>query len=220
MPFDSLQTEEFHKRIQNGCGYFLNELESAYGDFLDKMKDLKAENKELLKRYNNIWSDLHIELGMQKLILKAMSKELFSTETFLRARQKAVYEASGFVPEELKTGGKKAGKKTASKEEKPAKEDTRVTTFKLYKQGLSIKEIAKERDLHKRTIHSHLAHYVAKGMLSVEDFVSPEKCETIRVVIAEVGRMKGLAAIKQECPENIAYEDIIMVIASIEAESA
>ena len=57
-------------------------------------------------------------------------------------------------------------------------------------------------------------------MLSVEDFVSPEKCETIRAVIADVGRMKGLAAIKQECPENIAYEDIIMVIASIEAESA
>ena len=57
-------------------------------------------------------------------------------------------------------------------------------------------------------------------MLSVEDFVSPTKCETIRAVIADVGRMKGLAAIKQECPENIAYEDIIMVIASIEAESA
>ena len=220
MAFESLHTEEFHKRIQNGCGYFLGELESAYGDFLEKMKDLKAENKELLKRYNNIWNDLHIELGTQKLILKAMSTEVFSTETFLRARQKAVYEASGFIPDELKTGGKKAGKKAASKVEKPVKEDTRVTTFKLYKQGLSIKEIAKERDLHKRTIHSHLAHYVAKGMLSVEDFVSPTKCETIRAVIADVGRMKGLAAIKQECPENIAYEDIIMVIASIEAESA
>ena len=184
------------------------------------MKDLKAENKELLKRYNNIWNDLNIELGTQKLILKAMSAETFSTETFLRARQKAVYEASGFIPEELKTGGKKQSKKAASKAEKPAKEDTKVTTFKLYKQGLSIKEIAKERDLHKRTIHSHLAHYVAKGMLSVEDFVSPAKCETIRAVITDVGRMKGLAAIKQECPEDISYEDIIMVIASMEAETA
>lgn len=217
-PFEEITSDEFGSRVQKGCGYFLNELESAYGDFLDKMKDLKAENKEVLKRYNNIWSDLHIELCSQKLILKAMSTEKFSTETFLRERQKAIYEASGFVPQELKTGGRKQGKKPDSKAQKPVKEDTRVTTFRLYKQGLSIKAIAKERDLHKRTIHSHLAHFVAKGMLSVEDFVPAAKCETIRGVIAEIGTMKGLAAIKQECPENIAYEDIIMVIASLETE--
>lgn len=216
-PYEELCSEEFALRIQKGCEYFLNELESVYGDFLEKMRDLKADNKELLKRYNNIWSDLHLELGIQTRIMKAMSAVRFSTEVFLRARQKAVYDASGFVPEELKTSSKaKASKSKAPKPEKPKKEDTKVTTFKMYQQGMSVAKIAKERDMQKRTIYGHLAHFVAKGMLPVSDFVSSEKCDAIREVISETGTLKGLAVIKNACPEDISYEDIIMVIASME----
>ena len=214
--YEELCSEEFLARVCKGCEYFYNEIESAYGDFLDKMKDLKVENKELLKRYDNIWNDLHIEHGTLVRVLKAMSSVVFSTETFLRTRQKAIYEASGFVPKELKTSS--LPKK--SKAEKPKKEDTRLTTFKLYKQGMTIKQIAKERDLHTRTIHSHLAHYVANGMLPVEDFVSAGNIEGISAAISEVGTLNGLAAIKKACPDDITYEDIIMVVASMEASSA
>ena len=214
--YEELLSEEFMNRIKKGCEYFLNELDGAYGDFLDKMKDIKAENKELLKRYGNIWSDLDLELNTQKLILKFMSSENFSTECFLRARQKAVYEASGFVPKELKTPSKPS-RKSSAKPEKPKREDTRFVTFRMYKQGMSIKQIAKERDLHQRTINSHLAHFVAKGMLPVEEFVSSSKCGVIRDVIAETGTIHGLAVIKKACPDYITYEDIILVIASMES---
>lgn len=214
--YEELLSEEFMNRIKKGCEYFLNELDGAYGDFLDKMKDIKAENKELLKRYGNIWSDLDLELNTQKLILKFMSSENFSTECFLRARQKAIYEASGFVPKELKTPSKPS-RKSSAKPEKPKREDTRFITFRMYKQGMSIKQIAKERDLHQRTINSHLAHFVAKGMLPVEEFVSSSKCGVIRDVIAETGTIHGLAVIKKACPDYITYEDIILVIASMES---
>ena len=131
--YDELCSEEFMLRVRKGCEYFYSELDSAYGDFLEKMKDLKAENKELLKRYGNIWNDLHLESSMLKLLLKAMSKEKFSTETYLRARQKAVYEASGFVPDELKTSSRKSKAAKTVKTEKPKKEDTRFVTFTMYK---------------------------------------------------------------------------------------
>lgn len=219
--YEEISSNEFNERVQKGCIYFRDELKSAYGDFLDKMKDIKAENKELLKRYGNIWGDLHMELNTHLNLLDAMATSVFSTVTYLRARQKAVYDASGFVPEELKTSSKKtAGKKAPSKvkEEKPKKEDTRITTFKLYKQGFTVKQIAKERDLHQRTIYNHLAHFVARNMLPVEDFVVPDKCETIREVVAEIGTMQGLAAIKKACPEEITYEDITLVLASMESE--
>ena len=217
MSYEDTCSDTFAERIQKGCKYFLDELDSAYGDFLDKMKDLKAENKELLKRYNNIWSDLHLELGTQVILLKAMSEVRFSTETYLRERQKAVYEASGFVPKELKT--KSSSKKSkADKPEKPKKEDTRLTTLKLYRQGLSVKQIAKERDYNERTIYGHLAHYVAEGTLPVSDFVSSSKYDTIREVISRVGSLNGLAPIKEACPDKVTYEEIRMVIASIESE--
>jgi uncharacterized protein YoxC len=215
-PYEELCSDEFSERVKKGCVYFLTEIETAYGDFLDKMKTLKVENKELLKRYNNIWNDLHLEVETQKLLLRTMSEVRFSTETFLRARQKAVYEASGFVPEELKTSSKtKSGKSKTPKSEKPKKEDTKVTTFKMYRQGMSVEKIAKERDMHKRTIYGHLAHYVAHGMIPVGNFVSESKCEAIRAVIEETGTTKGLSIIKSACPDNVTYEDIIMVIASL-----
>lgn len=218
--YEELCSEEFMQRVRKGCEYFYNALDSAYGDFLEKMKDLKAENKELLKRYGNIWNDLHLESSMQKILLKTMAKEQFSTETYLRARQLAVYEASGFVPDELKTSSKKSKATKTVKAEKPKKEDTRFITFKMYKQGMTLKQIAKERDLHNRTIHSHLAHYVAKGQLPVEDFVTAGNIEVISAALSEVGTLNGLAAIKKACPDEISYEDIIMVIASQENCSA
>jgi hypothetical protein len=215
-PYDEISTSEFDARIKNGCSYFLTELQDAYGEFLEKTKDIKAENKEILKRYDNIWGDLDLSLSGHLILLKAMSAVPFTTETYLRERQIAVYEASGFVPKELKTG--KSSRKSAAKPEKEKKEDTKVTTFKLYKQGKSVKEIAKERDLNQQTIVRHLAHYVAKGMISVDDLVPSSRSEAIREVLDSCGGVKSLSAIKEACPSDITYQDIVLVIASVERE--
>ena len=214
-PYDQIASQDFASRIKNGCGYFLEHLDSSYGDFLEKTQDIKAENKELVKRYGNIWNDLDFELKVIRLLLKSMSSVPFTTDNYLRERQIAVYDASGIVPKELKTP-KKSTKTSTARPPKEKKEDTKVTTFKLYKQGMSVKEIAKERDLNQRTIITHLAHYVAKGMISVDEFISPEKIEAIRDAIDAQGSIKKLSAIKEACPEDVTYQDIILVIASIE----
>jgi ATP-dependent exoDNAse (exonuclease V) beta subunit len=175
----------------------------------------RPENKELVKRYVNIWNDLDFELKTIRLLLKSMSALPFTTDIYLRERQVAVYEASGIVPKELKTP-KKSVRTSSAKPVKEKKEDTKVTTFKLYKQGLSVKDIAKERDLNQQTIVRHLAHYVAKGMIPVDEFVSDSKADAIREAIDTVGTTKGLAAIKDACPSEITYQDIVLFIASVE----
>ncbi len=210
--YEEVSSPEFSERIRKGCEYFLTELNGIYGEFLDKTKDIKAENKEVLKRYNNVWNDLNTELSSLRLLLKAMSEVTFSTGTYLRERQKAVYEASGFVPKELKT----PKKSKAPKEKKEKKEDTKITTFKLYKQGLTIEKIARERDYTRQTIVRHLAHYVANGMLSVDEFVSKSHIDAITEAINSVGTIHGLAAIKEACPDSTSYDDIHFVIASME----
>ena len=214
-PFEEIVSSEFRLRIRNGCSYFLEQINTAYGDFLEKTADIKAENKELLKRYGNIWNDLDFELKVIRNLLKAMSVQDFTTDDYLRERQIAVYEASDFVPKQLKTP-KKTGRTSEKKPVKEKKEDTKVTTFKLYKQGHSIKEIAKERDLNQQTIVRHLAHYVAKGMLAVEEFVPESRADAIREAVESLGSLKGLAAIKEACPEDVTYQDIVLVIAGME----
>ena len=214
-PFEEIVSSEFRLRIRNGCSYFLEQINTAYGDFLEKTADIKAENKELLKRYGNIWNDLDFELKVIRNLLKAMSVQDFTTDDYLRERQIAVYEASDFVPKQLKTP-MKTGRTSEKKPVKEKKEDTKVTTFKLYKQGHSIKEIAKERDLNQQTIVRHLAHYVAKGMLAVEEFVPEAKADAVREAVESLGSPKGLAAIKEACPEDVTYQDIVLVIAGME----
>ena len=216
-PYQEVSSPEFSARVKNGCAYFLSELDGMYGEFLDKTRDIKAENKELVKRYVNVWNDLDMELSGIRILLKAMSAVPFSTESYLRERQIAVFEASGFVPKELKTP--KSSKKAASKPPKEKKEDTKVTTFKLYKQGLSVKEIAKERDLNQQTIVRHLAHYVAKGMISVDELVPSSRVEAIQETVSGLGSVKSLSAIKEACPSDVTYQDIILVIASMESQS-
>ncbi len=213
--YGEVASEEFGERIRKGCDYFLSALEEIYGDFLGKTGDIKAENKELVKRYGNIWNDLNTELTGVRLLLKAMSEAAFSTETYLRERQKAVYEASGFVPKELKT----PKRPKSAKQPKEKKEDTKVITFKLYKQGLTIEKIAKERDYTRQTIVRHLAHYVAKGMLSVDEFVSSSHLDIITDALNTVGTTHGLAAVKEACPDSITYDEIHFVIAAMEQQS-
>lgn len=215
--YEDVSSPEFSVRVRNGCSYFLSELEDMYGEFLANTKDIKAENKELVKRYGNIWNDLDMELSSIMILLKAMSVVPFSTEAYLRERQIAVYEASGFVPKELKTP--KTARKSATKPQKEKKEDTKVTSFKLYKQGKTVKEIAKERDLNQQTIVRHLAHYVANGMISVDELVPSGRADSIREIISGLGSVKSLSAIKEACPSDITYQDIVLVIAGMESQS-
>lgn len=118
------------------------------------------------------------------------------------------------MPKELKT----SRSSSESRQGKQKKEDTKVTTFKLYKQGVSVKDIAKQRDLNQQTIVRHLAHYVAKGMISVNELVPETRAESIREAISGLGTLKGLSAIKEACPADVSYQDIILVIAAMEQE--
>ena len=81
-----------------------------------------------------------------------------------------------------------------------------------------MKDIAKERDLNQQTIVRHLAHYVAKGMISVDDLVPSSRSEAIREVLDSCGGVKSLSAIKDACPSDVTYQDIVLVIASVERE--
>ena len=64
-------------------------------------------------------------------------------------------------------------KKERSKKEKPKKEDTKKVSLQLFKNGLSIFEIAKERNFTTTTIEGHLAHFIPTGDIKITD-IMPE----------------------------------------------
>lgn len=90
-------------------------------------------------------------------------------------------------------------------------------TFEAYKRGLSIEQIARERDLATSTICSHLALLISKGYVNLNDVLSKTKIDAISNAIAKVGVNK-LSDIKDRCPADITYGDIKLVIAYINSK--
>jgi hypothetical protein len=66
-PYEEICSEEFATRVQKGCEYFLAELETAYGDFLDKMKNLKLTEKVKSIKFKDILKKLNFKEIVKKI---------------------------------------------------------------------------------------------------------------------------------------------------------
>jgi uncharacterized protein YpbB len=84
----------------------------------------------------------------------------------------------------------------------------------LYKQGKSVTEIARHRQLSSNTIENHLAHFIAEGTLKVQQFVSEEKLKLIEKAVETHGDI-ALSPIKNELGEKVSYGEIRMVISHL-----
>ncbi len=94
------------------------------------------------------------------------------------------------------------------------KTDTKTQTYNLYKEGFSIADIAKERDLSTTTIESHLATYVAKGMLPIANFVEEKKIEPIIEASKEFDTINS-GPIKKYLGNDYSYSEIKFVMSHV-----
>jgi hypothetical protein len=105
---------------------------------------------------------------------------------------------------------KKEGKPGSA--EKKKKVDTKVESFRLYKEGKRVEEIAKERNLTQQTIEGHLAHYISLGDIDINELVSREK---IVLIEPEAKNFNGgsITGIKKNLDNNISFGEIKLVLA-------
>jgi len=96
--------------------------------------------------------------------------------------------------------------------EKKIKVDTKAESFRLYKEGKSIDDIAKERNLTAQTVETHLSHYVSTGDISIDELVSREKLVLIESAIKDF-ESGPLTPIKQRLGNAISFGEIRLVIA-------
>jgi DNA-binding CsgD family transcriptional regulator len=107
----------------------------------------------------------------------------------------------------------KTSKTSPSKQNKPAgsssAEDTKKITLDMYKQGLSIEEIAQKRNYANSTIKVHLAHYVKLKELPLNDFVTSEHQAKILELLKTTRSFSDIyTALKGE----VGYTEIGMVV--------
>jgi hypothetical protein len=109
-------------------------------------------------------------------------------------------------------------KKQKKKGSKSTKRPTIEVSFELYKSGKNVEEIAEERGLAHTTISTHLSQCVAKGLLPVGDFISPEKMEVVIKAYQEVKSTK-LTDVKAVLGGEYSYEDVRFALAGFFANS-
>lgn len=100
-----------------------------------------------------------------------------------------------------------------TKKVKTPKQDTKLVSYEMFSNGMSIEDIVNERGLTRITIEGHLIDCLEKGMdLNLEKYVHTEYRDEILKVIHEIGTEK-LKPIKEALPEEVSYFDIRYYVA-------
>jgi PIF1-like helicase/Helix-turn-helix domain/HRDC domain/Helicase len=192
-----------------------------------------AELYETLKR----WRDMVCDENTLPIYMVANQATLKEISTYLPLTKKDLLQITGFgkakvdkygdeVLEavesycqryELKTN--MAAKEGAPKKERKEKSsetktDTKKLSYDLFKQGKTIAEIAKERNLTANTIEGHLAVYISTGEIDINDLLPLAKQALIRDAIKIHGSSSHKTLV-ENLPKDISYGDIRMVLASI-----
>lgn len=118
------------------------------------------------------------------------------------------------LPEEEKKEKAPKEKKQKIKKQKTIKDESKISTYKLYSQGLTIPEIAEQRNFTKETIENHLISCIAEGLdINLEQYIQTQYKQQIIEAIDKLGTER-LKPIKEALPKEVTYLDIKYYIAT------
>jgi ATP-dependent DNA helicase RecQ len=106
------------------------------------------------------------------------------------------------------------GRRKQTKRE-PGKKDTYQTSLDMFRDGLTVAEIAAERGLGLSTIEGHLTKFIPTGEVRLDQFVALEKVETIRQAIEKHSESTALSPIKETLGDDYTYGEIRAVMAAV-----
>ena len=98
--------------------------------------------------------------------------------------------------------------------QKEKKKDSKLVSYEMFCQGMTIEEIAKARDLVTGTIATHLEHYLREDKIKLEQVVTADKIKKVRNYL-ETHEFMGVVAIKAALGDDVSYADIRFVLATV-----
>lgn len=161
----------FMEKIRSGCQYFLEQLEPICKLLNDT--PLNLDNAAMQKRLDNVTDTLMLETAIKKTIITGMLTDVFSPENYMKFKAHAVLSVGEEQKKRAKVSGRSSQKEKVKKERKP-KGYSQRETLRLWRTGLNIEEIAKERELSPNTIAVHLVDMVKVGEIERSDILSQD----------------------------------------------
>jgi len=200
---DEAYLQHLNKRIDSAGSYFkplIEEFCKTVEEHIDKLKERKR-----IRGYIKEVTELE-SLFQQKLMaiqkVQLLISEMAENKILTKDKLQSIYAP-------LK------GKKVKPKKRKD-KTPTKEVSFRMYKEGKAIAEIAKERGLVEGTIGGHLCQYVAEGVLDVGEFLEPVKLNRIIDLTHKLDSVNA-GELKSVLGNDYSYADIRFAIAHINA---
>ena len=207
------EDEKLQERLKAAMGYFATKLHELLDPVMAHTK-VVINNKQNATLYNNALDAFTLSYKLKVGIFARLEEKGFSIRDFLSAKAKAALDEV-LIGEEVE---KKRKKKV--KEDKPKKEkvDTKALTFKMFRDGKTLKEIAAERSLTVGTVENHLTHFVEQGELEIGEVVSSQHQKIIRGIVKTFNKAYSLSEVKNLLPNDYTYAEIKLVIADMKRE--
>jgi ATP-dependent DNA helicase RecQ len=95
---------------------------------------------------------------------------------------------------------------------------TKQLTLKLFREGLTVDQIAKKRNLTSSTIENHVAFYIQLKKLSIFELVDQSKIDPIQKAIETLG-YKTLTPLKLVLGDDYSFSEIRYVVAHLQSET-
>ena len=197
---------KLQERLQSAYVYFRDQLIDIIGNLLPELA-ISIGNKQVSTQFNNALEVFMLEYRIKIGVFMRFCEEksAFNVKGYLRAKAAAVLDD---VSPKGQNRSTKRPKKVSEAAPPKKKQDTRQKTLLLYREGNSIKAIANLRGLKTNTIEDHLAYWVGKGELDINELVTTDHQQKITSVIRRFNRAYTLSDIKSALPPNYSYLEI------------
>jgi len=195
----------FYQRIQAATGYFIKLLDESILSLHQHIDAMKVKQK--VKKYTKELRELQLLFDRKKQLMEqavqladGLVKGMHAEELLQMVEDKqktATVIIQQEVKEEITT--------------KPKKGETKLITLQMFREGKSIADIAKTRDLAQTTIESHLAHFVYTGEVNIQDVVAENKIPPILQALEETGGQSS-SPVKDKLGKDYSWGEIRAVI--------
>ena len=107
-----------------------------------------------------------------------------------------------------------------AKKPKPSKGDSFKKSFEMFKQGMSVADIAKERSLVESTVYSHLTRFIKTGEIQPEELIGKEKFSEIMDFLESHSFSGSVSPLYAEAEGKYSYEELRVGLAFMEKMQA
>lgn len=197
-------------RIHKGAKYFWQKM-GVITDLLKKT-NVATDNKTVKKQFQDRFSTLESEAKLKQSLLRYEQDAEFSVSDFLKKKALFLLGQEDILASDSKSSRKKERKPSkAPKQPVAPKTPSKEISFNLFQQGMTVDQIAAERNLVKSTILSHLASYVMDGKIDLHALVSSAHEKKIREYIQTHPDVEHFSEIKEALGDDCEYWEIKLI---------